>query len=82
MLIPSLEAEAIQEQHSSKPLVTCNRSISEPIDGIYTFSTIIRIHGIYVAFSKLGGDYRGLILDIPDVLIFGYTLSCLVLPCA
>ena len=58
--------EAIREQHTSAPPVTCNRSHSKPIDGIYASSTIVGVRRSYLAFGKLGGDHRGLLLDIPD----------------
>ena len=72
--------EAIREQHTSAPPVTCNRSHSEPINGIYTSSTIVGVRGSYLAFGRLGGDHRGLLLDIPDEYIFGFTLQDLVPP--
>ena len=74
--------ETIRKQHTSAPPVTCNRSHSEPIDGIYTSSTIVRFHGSCLAFGKLGRDHRGLLLDIPDEYIFGFTLQDLVPPSA
>ena len=40
------------------------------------------IRGSYLAFGKLGGDHRGLLLDIPADFIFGFTLSDLVPPSA
>ena len=33
--------EAIHEQHPSTPPITCNQSSSEPLDGIYTSSTLV-----------------------------------------
>ena len=74
--------EAIREQHDSAPPVTCNRSHSDPIDDIYTSSTIVGVWGTYLAFGKLGGYHRGLLLDIPDEYIFGFTLHDLVPPSA
>ena len=38
--------------------------------------------GSYLAFGKLGRDHRGLILDIPDEYIFGFTLHDFVPPSA
>ena len=70
--------EAIREQHKSIPPVTCQKSHSEPIDRIYTSSTLVGIHGSYLAFGKLGGNHCGLLLDIPTDFIFGFTLSNLV----
>ena len=35
-----------------------------------------------MAFGKLGGDHRGLVLDIPEDYIFGFTLHDLVPPSA
>ena len=40
------------------------------------------IRGSYLAFGKLGGDHRGLLLDIPADFIFGFTHSDLVPPSA
>ena len=74
--------EAIREQHDSTPPVTCNRSHLDPIDVIYTSSTIVGVRGTYLTFDKLGGDHTGLLLDIPDEYIFGFTLHDLVPPSA
>ena len=49
--------EAIQEQHDLTPPITCQKLYSEPIDGIYTSSTLVGIRGSYLAFGKLGGDH-------------------------
>ena len=74
--------EAIREQHDSIPPMTCQKSRWEPIDGIYTSSTLVGIRGSYLAFGILLGDNCGLVLDIPADFIFGFTLSNLVPPSA
>ena len=66
--------EAIQEQQTASSPVTCNCSHLEPLDNIYTSSTLVGIHGSYLSFRKLGGDHRGLIFDILDEFIFGFNL--------
>ena len=65
--------EAICEQHGYENAPrTHNRSKEAPIDGIYCSPCIQATHSGYLSFASLGGDHRGLWVDIPDILIFGY----------
>ena len=72
--------EAIREQHNLTLPITCNRSHSNPIDGIYTSLTIVGVSESYLAFGKLRGDHRGLLLNILDEYILGFTMQDLVPP--
>ena len=65
--------EAICEQHGYEEAPKTHlRSQDAPIDGIYCSPNLKAQHSGYLAFSSLGGDHRGLWVDIPEILLFGY----------
>ena len=72
--------DAIMEQHKEEPPVTYKRSGKDPLDGIYTTSTVVGVGGTFFAFHKLGEDHRGLLLDIPAEMILGFHIHHLVPP--
>ena len=65
--------EIICEQHGYETApATHLRSKESPIDGIYCTPQLRASQSGYLSFSSLGGDHRGLWVDIPDILIYGY----------
>ena len=65
--------EIICEQHGYEAAQhTHTRSKDSPIDGIYCTPHRHASKSGYLSFSTLGGDHRGLWVDIPAVLLFGY----------
>ena len=51
---------------------THTKSKNSPIDGIYGSPLFSIRQGGYLSFNKLGGDHRGLWIDIPEILLFGF----------
>ena len=51
---------------------THTRSQAAPLDAMFCSPHLIASKGGYLSFSTLGGDHRGLWIDIPNELLFGF----------
>ena len=61
----------IATQHGCCP-ITYNRSSKDPLDVICTTSHFIPAACGYFSFGKLARDHRGIWVDIPKILLYGY----------
>ena len=52
--------------------ITYQRSKHDPLDCVFGTSTIQMRNGGCLSFGKLIGDHRGLWLDIPNEILFGF----------
>ena len=65
--------ESICEMHGyDEAPITHTRSFQHPLDGIFCSPKLKGIQGGYLSFEALGGDHRGLWIDIPKILIYGH----------
>ena len=65
--------ESICEMHGyEEALITHTRSFKHPLDGIFCSPKLKGVQGGYLSFEALGGDHRGLWIDIPKILIYGH----------
>ena len=65
--------ESICEMHGYEEApITHTRSFQHPLDGIFCSPKLKGIQGGYLSFEALGGDHRGLWIDIPKILIYGH----------
>ena len=63
---------SIKERHGSVGPRTCLRSKDSPIDCIFTSPQLRIRNGGLLSFGRLDSDHRGIWIDIPKFLIFGY----------
>ena len=63
-------------KHGKCP-ITYQRSACDPLDCIFSDAIIQMREGCYLPFSRLISDHRGVWMDIPNELIFGYNLPTL-----
>ena len=63
--------DTIARQHGPCP-VTYNRSNSKPLDSIFTSPKISPTLSGYLSFGRLAGDLRGVWIDVPKILLYGY----------
>ena len=52
--------------------ITCTRSQHSAIDRIFTSPQLKISKGGFLSFKRLMSDHRGIWIDIPRILIFGY----------
>ena len=74
--------DLIKKKHKWKGPRTCTKSKDSPIDAIFgspIFET--RFCG-FLAFGRLLSDHRGLWIDIPKILLYGYNPPFIVSPLA
>ena len=64
-------AGIIVTQYGIFPIIY-NRSSKDPLDVIYTKSYFIPAACSYLSFGRLDGDHRGIWVDIPKILLYGY----------
>ena len=63
--------DIIAEQHGPGPK-TYERSKNSPIDCIFGTPQIRMTSGGFLSFGKLMGDHRGIWIDVPSHIIYGY----------
>ena len=63
--------DTIASQHGPCP-VTYNRSNSQPLDIIFASPNISPTLSGYLSFGRLAGDHRGIWIDVPKILLYGY----------
>ena len=63
--------DIIAKQHGKGP-TTYNRSSDSPIDHIFCTANLTITNGGFLANGKLLSDHRGLWVDIPNHMLFGY----------
>ena len=63
--------DMIAKQHGRGP-ITYNRSADSPIDRIFSSTSLKDRHSGFLSFGRLSGDHRGIWVEIPKVLIYGY----------
>ena len=63
--------DIIANQHGPGP-ITYKRSHSTPIDAIFGSPNLSSTRSGYLSFKRLLSDHRGLWIDIPQHLLFGY----------
>ena len=63
--------ELIEKRHGPGPK-TYKRSKDAPIDCIFGSAHLSIKQGGYLSFDKLMGDHRGIWMDIPKFLLYGY----------
>ena len=59
-------------------LKTCNRSKNAPLDCIFGSTGMVISKGGFLSLGCLKGDHRGVWVDVPTELIFGYNPSPIV----
>ena len=65
--------ESICEMHGyDQAPITHTRSNKHPIDGIFCSPKLKGTQGGYLSFQALGGDHRGIWIDIPKLLVYGH----------
>ena len=65
--------ESICEMHGyDKAPITYLRSRDAPLDAMFCSPHIAASKGGYLSFNTLGGNHRGLWIDIPNELLFGF----------
>jgi hypothetical protein len=72
----------IKEKHDSEGPRTCLKSKDSPIDCIFSSPQIKIRSGGLLSFGRLDSDHRGLWIDIPDFLIYGYNPPPFINPAA
>ena len=73
--------DMIASRHGVCP-VTCNKSAQDPIDVIFGSPNLKISKGGLLSFGKLMSDHRGLWIDIPKFLLYGYNPTQPVFPSA
>ena len=73
--------DLIAEKHGPGP-ITCNRSAQRPLDVIFGTANLKIKRGGFLSFGKLLSDHRGIWIDIPKFLIYGYNPPHPVFPSA
>ena len=73
--------DLISNKHGQCP-VTHTRSASSPLDVVYGSANLKITRGGFLPFNKLLSDHRGLWLDIPKHLIYGFNPQHPVFPAA
>ena len=63
--------DIMAERHGKSP-ITYQRSASDPIDCIFASPSMFLNKGGCLGFNRLISDHRGLWIDIPNELIYGY----------
>ena len=63
--------DMISKQHGRGP-VTYQRSADSPIDRIFGSVSLKARHSGFLSFGRLSGDHRGIWVEIPKFLIYGY----------
>jgi hypothetical protein len=63
---------ALKEKHGSAGPRTCLKSKDSPIDCIFVSPQIRIQKGGLLSFGRLDSDHRGIWIDIPKFLIYGY----------
>ena len=63
--------DLIASRHGICP-ITCNKSAQDPIDVIFGSPNLKISKGGMLSFGKLMSDHRGLWIDIPKFLLYGY----------
>ena len=63
--------DLIHTRHGACPK-TYNRSKNAPLDCIFGSAGMTISKGVFLPFGRLQGDHRGVWVDIPTELIFGY----------
>lgn len=65
--------ESICEIHGYENApITHTRSHQHPLDGIFCSPNIKGVQGGYLSFQALGGNHRGLWIDIPKIFMYGH----------
>ena len=63
--------DIISKQHGRGP-ITYQRSADSPIDRVFGSVDIKARHSGFLSFGRLSGDHRGIWVEIPKFLIYGY----------
>ena len=62
----------MKEKHDDVGPRTCLKSKDSPIDCIFGSPQLTIKHGGLLSFGRLDSDHRGLWIDIPEILLYGY----------
>ena len=71
--------DLIHQRHGKSP-ITCKKSATDPIDCIFGSPSISCAKAGFLSFSKLVSDHRGIWIDVPKALIFGFNPPTLANP--
>lgn len=63
--------DVIAKQHGRGP-ITYQRSADSPIDRIFGSVSLKARHSGFLSFGRLSGDHRGIWIEIPKILLYGY----------
>ena len=74
--------DLIKKKHGCKGPRTCTKSKDSPIDAIFGSPIFDTLACGFLSFGRLLSDHRGLWMDIPKVLLYGYNPPAIVNPLA